>query len=782
MTKDIARREVLKILGAGTAAAWIGEPFLYATDNEVRIAGKLANVSVKRLSKRTVRITIAEQDTGAAAPAANSLTSDGALVTPGSASEQGLISASATAHSDSAKESLRVRITHDPLVIHVETAGGRMVQELKIDEATGAVRFLLGEGPVLGLGEGGPQFDRKGDVDQMRSGQGGYRLQTNGGRVPIQWLIGTSGWAMYIHRPLGAFDLSGAEGIFQRPAPPAIPAANRGVNANATPPANAGANGRGNVVPPPWEPLPLDIFVVNASDPAAAMGEYAKITGHPEMPPLWALGFQQSHRTLASPEEILDIAKTYREKKLPCDTVIYLGTGFTPSGWNTANGSFEFNPKIFPDPKRQIEEFHALHFHVVVHVVIMKRALHGTVANACTTPDEEQVACYWDEHRKDFALGIDGWWPDEGDPLDAVSRLTRIRMYWEGPQTDRPNERPFALHRNGYAGMQRYAPFLWSGDVYSRWETLKTHVPIGINTGLSGVPLWGTDTGGFVPTPDFTGELFVRWFQFSAFCPLFRCHGRDWKLRLPWQWNTGETGPNEMSNYGGGAAAPDPSELHNPDVEPICKKYLELRYRMLPYLYDAVRESHDTGLPIMRALWLHYADDPKAVARGDEYLWGRDILVAPVTDKGATSKSVYLPHGTWFDFWTEQKQEGGQEISRNVDLATIPLYVRAGSILPMGPLKQYTSEPVDGPTTFVVYPGMDGTYSLYEDDGESFGYRRGEWTRTEAKWNNATRKLSLHAASGSKTPYKRRTFEARVAGEQGTKSVEFSGRPVEVKL
>jgi alpha-glucosidase (family GH31 glycosyl hydrolase) len=743
--KNIPRREVLKILGASAAGAWIAEPFLRAADHEVRIAGKLANVSTRVLSKRTIRITIAEQVKGAATRVAD----DGALVASGNFPEHGALATSAQAHAI-LQNALEVRITWDPLAIHVENSDGRVMQVLTIDEATGSVTFQLGDGPLLGLGEGGPQFDRRGDMDRMRSGQGGYRLRTNGGRVPIQWLIGTSGWAMFIHHPLGTFDLSGAEGIFH-------------------PPADA--------------PLPLDFFIVDASDPAQAMSEYAQITGHPEMPPLWALGYQQSHRTLGSADEIAGIAKTFREKKLPCDTLIYLGTGFTPSGWNTENGSFQFNPQVFADPKRMLDDFHALHFHIVLHVVILTRSLHGTVADACALPrfDEEQVGCYWDAHRKDFALGVDGWWPDEGDPLDAASRLTRIRMYWEGPQIDRPNQRPFALHRNGYAGMQRYAPFLWSGDVYSTWETLKTHVPIGINTGLSGIPLWGTDTGGFVPTREFTGELFVRWFQFSAFCPLFRSHGRDWKLRLPWGWNTGELGPNEVSTYGD-AANPDPSELHNPDVEPICRKYLELRYRLLPYLYNVVREGHDTGLPIMRALWLHYADDPMAVARGDEYLWGRDILVAPVTEKAAASKNVYLPRGSWYDFWTEQRIEGGKEISREVDLATLPLYVRAGSIVPLGPVKQYTSEIVDQPTTLVIYPGIDGTCSLYKDDGASFNYRRGDWTRTEAKWNDATRKLSLHATVGSKTAYKRRTFQVRIAGEQGAKSVEFSGRPIDVQL
>src|SRR5207248_1933464 len=222
--------------------------------------------------------------------------------------------------------------------------------------------------------------------------------------------------------------------------------------------------------------------------------------------------------------------------------------------------------------------------------------------------------------------------------------------------------------RNGYTGMARYAPFLWSGDVYSTWETLRTHVAVAINSGLSGIPYWGTDIGGFVPTPEYTGELHVRWFQFGAFCPLFRAHGRNWHLRLPWGWNGGDGGPPETGNF-----KVDPAELRNASVEPICKKYLELRYQLLPYLYTAVRECHDTGVPIMRALWLHDPNDPIALARGDEYLWGPDILVAPVVDKGATSRRLYLPRGAWIDFWTAQRVDGGREIDRAVDLETMPL-------------------------------------------------------------------------------------------------------------
>jgi alpha-glucosidase/alpha-D-xyloside xylohydrolase len=300
---------------------------------------------------------------------------------------------------------------------------------------------------------------------------------------------------------------------------------------------------------------------------------------------------------------------------------------------------------------------------------------------------------------------------------------------------------------------------------------------------LSGIPYWGTDIGGFVPTPEYTGELHVRWFQFGAFCPLFRAHGRTWHLRLPWGWNTGEPGPNEVTGYTGGARNPDPSELRNPDVEPICRKYLELRYRLMPYLYTTVRDGCDTGLPIMRALWLHDPDDPAAAGRGDEYLWGRDILVAPVVEKGATSRRLYLPRGTWFDFWTEAPVEGGREIDRPVDLATTPLYVRAGAIIPTGPVAQYTDEPVGGPLTLVVYPGADGSASVYEDDGRTFNYRKGEWMRMAISWRDRDRRLTLRLAPRSRMlPPLKRDIDVRVAGETGTRRLVFDGRALEIGL
>jgi alpha-glucosidase len=357
-----------------------------------------------------------------------------------------------------------------------------------------------------------------------------------------------------------------------------------------------------------------------------------------------------------------------------------------------------------------------------------------------------------------------------------VSRFNRHRMYWDGMQEYHPDRRPYALQRKASAGVQRFGGFIWSGDVRSRWETLATHVAVGINAGLSGLPYWGTDIGGFIPTEEFTAELFVRWFQFGAFCPLFRAHGRNWHLRLPWGWNGGDGGPPESGSW-----SVDPAELHDGAVEPICRKYLELRYRLLPYLYTAVRECHDTGLPVMRALWIHHPDDPAAAARGDEYLWGRDLLVAPVVEKGAVAKAVYLPRGEWYDYWMGERVQGGREISRTVDLATIPLYVRAGAVLPTGPVKQYTEQPSDEPVTLTVYPGADGTSYFYDDAGEGFAERDGTFTRIALDWHDASRRLTLSLADGSRMePPGPRTFRVRVAGSDVVSTVQFSGERVEV--
>jgi alpha-glucosidase len=301
LTDEVTRRSLLKSLSFAPA---VMKPAVW------RIAKQEVRVIAIPVSARTIRISIV--------PIGDShIPDDGSLMIRSQQKEP--------------LPDLSILASPTDLSIHItETTTARLVQILRFDAETGALKFELGEGPILGLGEGGAQFDRRGEFDKMRSGQGGYKLQTHGGRVPVPWLIGTSGWAMFFHQPYGTFDLRDGKGIFR---PSDLQAA-----------------------------LPIDLFVTGTTDPKKIMADCANITGHPEMPPRWALGYHQSHRTLAGPEEILTEADTFREKRLPYDSLIFLGTGFCPSGWNTANGSFAFNPKVFPEPKNITQTLHDKNF------------------------------------------------------------------------------------------------------------------------------------------------------------------------------------------------------------------------------------------------------------------------------------------------------------------------------------------------------------------------------------------------------------------------------------
>ena len=271
----------------------------------------------------------------------------------------------------------------------------------------------------------------------MRSGQGGYQLRTHGGRVPVQWLIGTGGWAMFVHQPYGTFDLTGAEGRFER---------RRGAD----------------------RALPLDLFVVGAREPAAIMAEYARLTGYPEMPPLWSLGYQQSHRTLAGREEILQEAKTFREKKLPCDTLIYLGTGFCPSGWNTDNGEFTFNPKVFPGSEGDdSSSCTTITSRSCCTSSLEGKTLTGTVADrvhgaaaaerharpTASGPTIGRSSCYWPAHKPLFDARRRRLVARSGRrPRCAVAPRAQPDVLGRLPRSGGRTSAPFALHRNGYAG------------------------------------------------------------------------------------------------------------------------------------------------------------------------------------------------------------------------------------------------------------------------------------------------------------------------------------------
>jgi alpha-glucosidase/alpha-D-xyloside xylohydrolase len=706
----------------------------------IRHAGSPAELTIRAVNPRTVQVVLAPLDEkGKPRPAPAS------TVLVEQKPELKLRSREITQAQEIAVGKCRIRVQSGPLTISFRGPSGKVVQELAFAGDDGAIQFRTAA-PVLGMGEGARQFDRRGALYSMRDGWAGWNRPILGSWVAVPFLIGTDGWALFVHHPRGGFDLRRGQGRFQ----PAEDAKN----------------------------IPLELYVILWDKPADVLREYQRLTGRTPLPPKWTLGYMQSHRTLDGKEEVFRVARTFREKKLPCDALIYLGTGYCPAGWNTGHGSLEFNPKVFDKPADIINRLHRMHFHMVLHQNHAPRNLFGlSVADPDQAANRASITAYWKRHRPVFALGVDGWWPDDGDELPRESRIARHRMYYEGPLHDRPNVRPWALHRTGFAGVQRYGGWIWSGDVDSRWATLAAQVAVGQNHSLSLTPYWGTDVGGFIPTKELTGELYVRWFQFGAFCPSFRSHGRTWHLRLPWGWDTGKLGPVEAKD------GPDARELHNAAVEPICRKYLDLRYRLLPYNYTLCREAYDTGLPFIRALWLHYPDDPQAVSRGDEYLWGRDLVVAPVTAKGATERKLYLPEGDWYDFWTNERHTGRRELTRKVDLGTLPMFVRAGAILPLDPPRQFVAQPTDEPTTIRIYAGRDGEFLWYEDDGATLDYLKGKFAWTRLQWNDRQRRLLIEPGRGSGTfETVTRTLVIELTPGGKRKTVRYAGRRIEVSF
>ena len=693
--------------------------------------------------------------------------------------------------SESEVAKLKVSLKPAPLTVSIQRRDGKLVQELTIDENDGSIVFRT-EAPVYGLGEGRQQFDRRGFFYNFVNGQTTF-LATHSATIPVPFLIGADGWAMFIHnppptpdepreanRPWGQFDLRGPDA-----GPP--PATRASADELLTPPPVPPT--RGKFIPrrQTLGQAPTQIYISVLETPADAMTEFTRLTGKPTMPPKWALGYMQSHRSLAGPHEPIEVAQAFRSKTLPCDALIYLGTGYTngPSGWNLGHGSLEFNPLIFDKPQEMLDKLDALNFKIVLHKNAAPPGVHGTSVDE-TSEDPLHISNYWAKHAPLVKMGVDGWWPDDGDNLPIEARLARQRMYFQGSLKQRPNERPWTLNRNGYAGSSRYGAWIWSGDVQSRWVTLANHIPVGLNFSLSVSPFWGSDTGGFfLPRRhEYTGELYARWFQFSAFTPLFRSHGRNWHLHLPWGWNSGAIGPRESGER---AEYPPESELRNADVEPICRQYLELRYRLLPYNYTITREAVDTGMPLMRALLLSYPDDPEAVKLGDEYLWGPDLLVAPVVEKGAKSRRLYLPKGQWYDWWTGEKFVGPQWLDRPVTLATMPLYVRAGAIIPLDPVRQYTSQRVSEPTTILVHPGADGAFTLYDDDGHSMGHQNGAdastvWIRFQ--WDDAHRRLTiLPDQRMPQQPAAARSYKVQLIGQpNASQRAEFTGERLELKF
>jgi alpha-glucosidase (family GH31 glycosyl hydrolase) len=611
------------------------------------------------------------------------------------------------------------RFATDPARIVFADRAGRVLISLMTSDAQlePAVRLrfeITGEQHFFGLGEGGQQFDRLGATRRL------WNYQANRGQgsdMAVPLLVSQAGYALFIdHAADGT--IAGLDG------------------------------GDGSWIEYCSAPGPLDLYVLGGTDLRSVMGRVADLLGHATLPPRWALGYLQSSRHFDSTDELRALATEFRARKLPCDGLIFLSTYGSAKGWNRGVGHLEFEPKLFADPAALIGEFRRAHFHVISHeypVLHAASPLHDEAVRRGYLLDagyplrppgrplatnfkegqryldfsqDEVRRWWWQQHLDLVALGIEGWWLDggEGPPADTALAagsatqlhnrydLMRQQAFAEGEAADRPDRRPWLLCRSGGPGMQRYGAVPWSGDINTTFATLESQIRIGLNCGMSGTPHWGTDIGGFYQVAPDGGELFARWFQFGAFCPIFRGHGFVWRDHLPW--------------------------AHGDTIEAICRRYLELRYRLMPYTYTLAWQAHRDGLPLMRPLVLNYPQDPRAWDLGSEFLWGDDLLVAPVTRAGATHWPVYLPEGTWYDFWTHEAHAGPAGITVEAPLDRLPLFVRAGAIIPLGPPLQYDGERPCDAVTLLVYPDRSSRFTLYEDDGLSNAYQHGGAVRT----------------------------------------------------
>lgn len=748
----------------------------------ITAAGKPARLEVRAAGSNSVRITLKPLDFKEAFPYTPALNEDYKYAAP-------VISITSLNGAVKKKAgNLQVEVKPSPLSIIVRNAKEQVLQQLSLND-NGEMSFKLDDRPVLGMGEGGPQperganwrelpieFDRRGRFHRMvPRWQGGVY----GTRNPVAMLIGTQGWGLFVVTPWVRVDMRDKDHGTFIPWDPN----EKTDTTNERPAYGTSFEDRDKGIQPMENIVPglYDVFVFDTHNPVVFMKELSLITGPAVLPPKWAMGYMQSHRTLQDDTQMLGIVDSFRAKKIPLDAVIYLGTGFTPRGWNKRQPSFEFNPEVYKhDPVSVLSDMHKRNVKVVVHMVPLHRdklpTLQGNIPARPGEPiDASHLTNYWAPHAPLMKAGIDGFWPDEGDWFNLFERIKRHQVYYQGPLSTLPNVRPWSLHRNDHLGIAQWGGWVWSGDPLSSWRTLEGQVAVGINHSLSVSPFWGSDIGGFGSNEELTGELYARWFQFGAFCSSFRAHGKTWWTRLPWGWGLDSLGPIEDRRY------PLVSELKNPKIEPVAKKYAELRYQLLPYNYTLAWEARNSGLPMMRALWLHYPTDEKVQGMGSEYLWGRDLLIAPVFEKGATSRTVYLPAGDWYDWWTGEKHSGGQSVTRSVDLSIMPIYARAGAIIPVDPIRQYTSQPITEPTTLRVYSGANGDFTLYDDDGISQDYLKGKSTRIRISYNNSNKKLTIEPATGNQGAVQKE-FNIVLYPSGSQQKVNYKGSRIEVQL
>ena len=508
----------------------------------------------------------------------------------------------------------------------------------------------------------------------------------------------------------------------------------------------------------------IDYYFLDGPDFDKIIAGYRELTGAAPMFGEWAYGFWQCKNKYQSQEELLGVAHAYRDRHIPVDNIVQ------DWFWWTTKGEFVFN-KNYPDAKGMIDDLHSNHFHLMISVWpyfdpgtatyadmdkrgffidrTKVRAYHPAGMAVYDATNPEARAYYWNLIDKAlFQIGADAWWLDTTEP-ETEGREENLMLFnklaigsgaryaniyplmttgavYDGQRKAGDSKRVFILSRSAFAGAQRNAVTAWSGDILSDFETYKRQIPAGLNFSLSGIPYWTTDIGGFFignPNDPAYRELFVRWFQYGTFCPVFRVHG------------TRTTNQNELWSYG-------------PEAESILTKFDRLRYELLPYIYSvAWMTTHESYTP-MRPLVMDFRADVRAQNIGDQFLFGPAILVNPVTEPGAVTRHLYLPRTKWYDFWTGHAVEGGRSIDAPATLDRLPLYVRSGSIVPMGPDVEYVAEKTADPLELRVYRGADGDFTLYEDEGDNYDYEKGVYATIPIHWDDAGHTLTIGERQG----------------------------------
>ncbi|RYD59780.1 MAG: glycoside hydrolase family 31 protein [Sphingomonadales bacterium] len=527
----------------------------------------------------------------------------------------------------------------------------------------------------------------------------------------------------------------------------------------------------------------VSFFIITGKSSDELLAGYRLLTGATPLPPKAAFGLIQSKARYENRDEMMRVVEGYRSRKYPLDVIV-----LDWFHW-TRMGQMDIDRNHFPDPAGMNKQLHDWGLHSIISVWpryeresryynmlsakgwLLKDADGQTADGLPVRSDRagalldstnpEARAWFWGKIRDNIASeGFDWFWLDEtepdlvpsghfysigsGDRYYNLYPLVHMMGVADGSARDRPNKRNLILARAAYLGTQRSGGIFWSSDTHPTWEALRNQVPTGLNFTASGHAYWSSDTGGWqwphgpkaerpvlvdpagatAMGQDYSDypELFVRWFQYNSFTPTLRIHGQRPATAI-WEY---------------GAAA-----------EPILARYLKLRYALIPYIYSLGKQTSETGAPFMRALFMDFPADPKVTTIGDQYMFGPAFLVAPLTEQGRTSRQVYLPAGSdWYDYWTNRRYTGGQTIEAAAPIDRIPLFVRAGSILPVGAPISNTSEkqPLEA---ILVYPGRDARFTLYDDDGVTNEYLNGKGTKTELVWDEANRKLT----SRTKLPF-----------------------------